>query len=331
MVRVPLLVLGPLLVGLAAAQEVTLEPTAAQRCLTPAAEQRGKPDYPIGPFKRNESGRVAVELTFTTTDKRPAVAVLSHEGSDEFVDAVREHVSQFRVPCLGAADIPARLQIDFQFKPDDREVHWSEPVDAGSRDRPAQLKCLVHASGDKFPEYPAAARRSELQGRVLARLRFSAPDQPPAAEVFARPAAQPLAAVVRHWVAGYRLPCLEGGPLEATWTFVFRLDDDVFGFRPLNLLQFLGAVRDIRKQTLRFDFNAMGCPFDLKFMYRQPYLPNAVGEVGGSQAARRPFLAWLAGVELDLPKRSQDAVFGDSVTLPIPCTKINLNPQGETQ
>ncbi|MDP1900272.1 MAG: hypothetical protein Q8K96_07445 [Rubrivivax sp.] len=314
----------------ALAQDVTLEPTPALRCLTPLAEQRGAPEYPLRVFKLGLGGRVKVELEFTTPDKRPAVKVLESEGDESFIDAVKAHVREYRVPCLEGADIPSRLVIDFVFKPDDRRVIWSKPVDPMAAERARTLDCLSHVSGNKTPPYPVWAQRQNVQGRVLARLRFDAPDRPPVAEVFARPAAEGLAEHIKTWAEGYRLPCHQGGPLRANVVFVFVFEGETYGFRDLTLRQFLGAVRGIREQTLTFDFNTMACPFDVKWVYQQPFMPNAVGEVGSSDAARRPFLDWLSRVELDLPKRSLDSVFGDHVTLTVPCVKIAIKPQGVT-
>ena len=318
----------------AAAQSLTLEPSAAMRCLTPTAEQRGWPEYPFDAWKRGQKGRVAVELSFTTPDKRPAVKVLASEGDGDsdsaFVDAVRQHVAAYRVPCLteGTA-VPARLQLEFVFQPDKPEAQTSGPTDPGEARRSKLLECVAHGSGQKSPEYPMSALRVELQGRVLARLHFNANDQAPQAQVLARPAAQPLASTVESFVTGYRMPCFDGGePVEATFTYVFVIEDTgAYGLKPLSLVALMSNVRGIQQQRLQFDTTTMGCPFNVKFQYRQPHMHNWVTEVDGRNAARGPLLAWLANQQLDLPRRALDAVFADHTFITVPCAKINLKPQ----
>lgn len=311
----------------ALAQIVTLEPGAAQRCLTPPPELRGTPEYPLGPWKRNEPGSVEVELSFAGPDKRPSVSVLASKGSDEFIDAVKEHVEKYRVPCLGPTEGPSLARFEFVFKPEDRKVFSTAPIDPSRQAKAAQLRCVRHVSGEPRPNYPRRARQEEIQGRVLTQLTFTTADQPPTAKVMARKAARVLSAAVEDWVQGLRMPCHSGGPVEATWVHEFRLDDSIYGFKPLTLIQFLPVVRGIHQQKLQFDFNTMNCPFDVSLRYRKPFLPNVVGEFANTHPGRQPFLQWLAQVELDLPSNAADSVFGDQLTLTIPCTKINLNPK----
>ena len=326
------------LAGMAAlpvqAQSFTLEPSAALRCLMPEAAQRGVPAYPFDAWKRGHKGRVLVELSFTTADKRPAVKVLQSEGDENseraFIDAVREHVATYRVPCLDeGSGLPARLQLEFVFRPGQGEVLGFVPVEPGAERRQALMKCLVHSSGEKSPAYPLGALRAELQGRVLARLNFSAKDQPPAAQVLSRPSARPLAQAVESFVAGYRLPCFDGEEaVDATFTFIFRFEGErAFGLKPLDLLTFMGSVRGIQKQALQFDTTTMACPFDVAFTYRQPSMNNWVGEYDSNIPARGPLLAWLANAHFDLPPRALDSVFGDNTVITVPCLKINLKPQ----
>jgi hypothetical protein len=311
----------------ARAQEVDLLPSAASRCLQPPAEERGLPEYPFAAWKNGEKGRVKVELEFTIPDGRPRVRVLESDGPSSMVDAVETHLRSYRVPCLTPADAPARLQIEFVFRPDDRQVLWSRPVDADATQRRKSLQCVRHTSGEKAPAYPMDALRRELQGRVLVKLRFVAPDKPPIAEVYARPSAKPLADAVDSWVQGYRMPCLDGASADGIWSFVYRIEGEAFGFKPLDLLQFMGVVSGIDKQRIGFDTSAMGCPFELRLQYRQPFTVNLVGEVGASDPARRPLIEWLQAAQLNLSRRSLDAVFADFTTITVPCVKINLKPK----
>lgn len=318
-----------LLCGPALAQEVVLEPSAVQRCLQPAVAERGVPAYPKVALQRRGGGKVKVELSFTTPDKRPAVKILESTGGDDFEAAVEDHVRSYRLPCLQHAEIPAQMVIEFVFKPDDQKVTWTDSMHAEQEAKRAMLACLKHASGESGPVYPLQARRQEVQGRVLLLMQFDAPDRAPRVEVFARPSAKMLADTIADWARDYRLPCHSGGPLVASRAFHFYMGDSVYGFKSakLPLTQFLRPMRGLSQARVSFDFNTMGCPFEVKLAYFQPLRPNAVGQVGATHPARQPFLDWLAGVELDLPSDTLDALFGDRVTLSVPCVKINLTPK----
>lgn len=330
--------LGWLLAVPVAAQQVTLEPSAAVACMTPAADARGVPEYPFVAFKSGHKGRVRVVLSFTSPDTHPAVKVTEHEGDDSFVDAVKAHVRQFRVPCHDGGEKPVRLTFDFRFRSDDREVFYSGPADADAAAREAQLACMVHESGRKAPAYPDHAQHAQVQGRVVARLRFEAPDKPPAVEVYTRADAQSssasrrdtemLSEPIKAWAEGYRLPCLQGRPITTNVVFVFRLERDAYGFKPnMTLMSLLPAVRNIKLQRLNFDFNRMACPFDVELTYYQPHRPNTVAEIGSHDPARRPFLDWLRQSVLDLPEPTLDSVFADTARFTVPCMKINLQPK----
>ena len=317
--------------GEASGQQVTLDPSPATRCLTLQPGAIGEPEYPFVGWKNGTAGRVKVELVFSTPDGRPDVKVLerdndgSGDGKAEFVEAVKDHVRNYRVPCLSLAEGPARLLIEYVFKPDDKRPAWSAPVDGQDQERQAQLKCLQHRSGKLAPSYPKDALELSMQGRVLATMRFVAPDQAPEVTVYARPDAELFAGAIRRWTAGYRLPCHQGGPLSGTLTFVFRINGSTFGLKPLGLAQLLPLVVGVQSQRLAFDFTVMGCPFDIRLAYRQPYLANVVEQLDNAHPARRPFLKWLEGIQLDLPSRMLDISFGDTTTITVPCTKLDLN------
>ena len=155
-----------LLCSAVVAQDVTLEPSAALRCLTPAADVRGTPTYPPDAWKRGDAGVVEVELIFTVPEGRPEVKVLKSVGGDDFVDAVKAHVRDFRVPCLQLAEVPVRLRQAYDFVPDRRSVHWAHPVDLSEPDRRKLLGCVKHESGERGPDFPEGARRAGVQGRV---------------------------------------------------------------------------------------------------------------------------------------------------------------------
>ena len=309
----------------ARAQDVTVEPSAAQRCVQHTAGAGQQPTYPVDAFNANRGGRVQVELTFTAPDQRPQVLVLLHQGEPDLLDAVQKHVRDLRVPCLAAGAAPAKLRQDYVFQADQRRVLWANPVDADAAARWKLLTCVTHASGRRSPDYPMAAVRQHLQGRVLARLRFDSPDGPPRAEIFGRQ--RELTRAIEEWAKDYRLPCLQKEAVEGVFTFLFRLEGEKFGFTNVDFLSLLRLVKGIDQQSLAFDTTAMGCPFDLTMQYRRPDMLSAVGEIGTSQPARRPLLDWLAQAELNLRRPQLDAVYGDSFKITVPCARIDLKPK----
>ncbi len=320
--------------GLAPAQQVTLERSAALACLTHQTPG-SLPDYPFAAFKLEQSGEVRVELVFDGPEREPQLKLLDASGSSDhaadFVQAVKRHVRGLRLPCMRPGEAPVRLEQAYSFAPDRRRAVTDETVDPLDEQRQRLLRCVKHESAGE-PGYPDTAREKEIQGRVLARLRFDAPDQPPQAEVYARRSAVLLRREIESWVRGYRMPCHQGGSVSGLWLFEFRLGSDAYGFKPLTLLELMGAVRDIRQQTLSFDTTQMNCPFDLRLRYGRLALPNAVTEVltGGQRAAdpaRRALMRWLEGVELALPAESLDRVFGDTALVTVPCVKIDLKPK----
>ena len=190
------------------------------------------------------------------------------------------------------------------------------------------LECVKHPSGQKSPDYPRRALEGDVQGRVWSRLVFEAPDRPPKVTVQSRSQARLLAREVADWVPDLRMPCHAGAPVAADWTWVFRLEGlGAFGFGDVSLRALLANIKGIERQTVAFDFTTMGCPFEVRLRYLQPYLPNQVGEFGSRNAARRPFLDWLAATELKLTDTTLDAVFADNFTLQVPCLKIDLKPK----
>ena len=311
-----------------AGAQTRLEPSAALGCLWPADEERGEPDYPLHLYKRQQKGRVKAQVEFPGGPLGgPKVTVLESQGDADFVTSVERYLDKLRAPCLNRGET-ASITFDFVFDPVTHVV-WSTQ-DADSDRRKTILACMQSTKDSPRPEYPDNARRRNLQARVLARITFSAPDAPPEVELFHRPSAAPLAESVRTWIAGLRLPCHTGAPITATKEFVFVMERDAYGFRPLALPQLLSVTKDIAQQRLQLDTGTMGCPFQLRFVYRRPGLPNAVGEVGAADPRRRTLLSWLAGVELDLPEKTLDAVYGDSTELAVPCLKIDLTPKEKT-
>jgi hypothetical protein len=310
------------------AQQVDVPVSAAARCLTVREGAAEAPVYPFDEFKLDRRGAVQVLLRFDAPDAPPILTVQESHGGDAFVDAVRTHAKELRVPCLQPGEGPARLIRDYIFRPDDQHVHWFRAVDATAREHREALRCVGHLKGEETPAYPIEARRVELQGRVIAEMRFDASDRPPVLTVHARPAARELARAVERWARDLRMPCHPGGVITGNWTYVYLLEGgEVFGFRNVPFRSLLASTQGIQQQRLDFDTRQMGCPFEVDFHYRQPRLRNRIGEVGETNAARRPLLEWMESIVLDLPSNSLDSVYGDSTRITVPCARIDLKPK----
>jgi hypothetical protein len=308
-------------------QQVFEAVSPAARCLTSLPGTPEAPEYPFVAYKARQPGAVHVQLSFDAPDKPPQVQVLERTDA-VFEAAVRDHARHLRLPCLRPQDGTAQLLRDYQFVPDAGAVHWFSTVDAKARDDAASLECRTHLQGRSRPPYPARAESEGLQGRLVAEFRFESADQPPVVTLHGRPSAQPFRAAVMHWLSGLRLPCFAGQPVSATMSFMFRIDgDEGFGFRNVPFVSLLASTVGIERQRLDFDTRTMGCPFEVEWFYRQPYLRNRVGEVGRRDPARRPLLEWMETIDLKLPPLTLDSVYGDSTRITIPCVHIDLKPK----
>jgi hypothetical protein len=318
--------------GRAQAQQVELEPSAVAACLAPmkpGADEpadTGLPEYPFAAYKSGDVGRVKVEMHFTGPDLSPVLTVLSSSGDGSFVDAVRQHVRRLRVPCLPPGQ-EVRLRQEYVFQPSGRAVFWGPAADPRDEGRFGLLKCMKHLSGAKAPDYPPDLLRQGVQGRVLARLRFNNDDQAPAAEVFTTRSAKGLGDAIQEWVRGYRLPCYTGETIATNIVFVFKVEGQAFGFRPMDLLAFAARAKLLKTEGLQMDTRNMGCPFDVKLNYRQPFLRNQVGVLGTSDVRRQPLVDWLGRAELDLPPRQADGVFADTADIHVPCADFAIPPE----
>jgi hypothetical protein len=283
-------------------------------------------------LKSGTPGRVKASAVFSGNDwlPGPSIRIEALEGDDAFEESVRTFLRKLRVPCL-RRDTQATLVFDFVFNPKTSKVYWYDPVDADDAARKKLFDCVVHERGEKRPAYPEPALRSQLQGRVWASVRYLAPDKAPEIKMYHRPSASQLAHSAERWISGQRMPCLQGDPVTASMSFVFVLGGDVYGFKPISLVQLMGNVKGIREKRLSFDTTTMGCPFDLKFTYRQPDASNLVGEVESRDPARRPLMTWLATVELDLRAQQLDSIYADTANVTVPCVKIELNSKEKSQ
>ncbi len=192
------------------------------------------------------------------------------------------------------------------------------------------LACLRHTEGLKQLEYPEALRRQGAQGRVVARLRFTAADQPPEVELLHRPAVREFQFLVNDYVRKLRMPCHDGAAFRLQQLYVFVIEGSNFGFKPgLGFEELLQHARTRTPQTVVLDTSTMGCPFHIKYFYLQPLRRNGVwvDEAGPALPSRRPLLDALADSELTLVGASLSAVYADTARLQVPCGRFELKPR----
>jgi hypothetical protein len=312
----------------AAVAQVTAAPAVsrAEECLQPAAAQRGAPLYPPELLERKEGGKVSVELTFTEPDERPQVKVVDEEGHRLLIGAVLDHVRTYRVPCIAPGQQPVVLRQQFVFIPTDgRKVTYTRPIDADVARVDVLLRCMTHVEPQSKPDYPSAALQLNEQGTVALRLTFRDKERAPDITVANDADSARLARGAQSYAQGYRLPCHDGRPAELVMFYDYRIQDAPRTvLRDQDLLTFLRSVRDLKKANAYFDFNQMGCPFDVRMSLYQPFSANRVFQVGQPNLERSMFLDWLSRQELNIDRRTLHRVLGQQWTVSVPCTVLHL-------
>ncbi|UXH78036.1 hypothetical protein [Roseateles amylovorans] len=102
------------------------------------------------------------------------------------------------------------------------QAQTAAPTDITPASPAQSLSCLQRP--ERAPSYPQRSRYDRTGGLMRLKLRFDKPDAPPTVEVLANTARENMQDIVRHYVAGYRLPCLtpEDGAVEAVQEFRFN-------------------------------------------------------------------------------------------------------------
>jgi len=304
-----------------------LEPSVVRACLLPTEGERGVPDYPFELYKRQIGGRVKATVTFPGGLFGPSVEIDAQQGDEGFAKPVREYLRKLSAPCVPAGT-SARLQFDFQFTPNDDRARVGGIVDLDDLAAQRMRGCLAHVDKLPQPPYPRVRPHEANQGRVLATLTFRNAQDAPTIRLLHRTSAASLAAAAERWAAGLRVPCFEGNrPLVLIQTYVFVMEGDSYGFKPIALTGLMRMTKDIQRQRIQWDTREMGCPFQLKFQYLQPQARNHVTEPGPAYARRKPLLEWLAQAEIVAKSDLLDAIFADTADVTVPCARFDLNPK----
>ncbi|RQO54754.1 hypothetical protein DBR47_22055 [Paucibacter sp. KBW04] len=287
--------------------------------------------YPERHLEAKSGGFVRVKLSFERADRAPEVEVLSRAIPEGLLDAVRSYLRQYRLPCLPAGKTLTAVQ-EFSFSMlSPKEITWTNP--RGVReDNGEKIRSCLRTPPDKLrPTWGsglASRMRQKDHGNLLLNLRFETPDGPPQVKVVYDSAPTEFRQPVLDYVAKYRMPCLVDGDRPISMEQQFHINSSGSGksmsLKDLDLIKFLGAVKDIDQQQVNFDLNTMACPFQVVWRAGMPIEKNRVGEVGPSNLNRTEFLAWLTGLSLNVPAEAMEQLLGQSMLISVPCGEVKL-------
>jgi hypothetical protein len=305
-------------------------PAAPLSCLTSVRPEIKAPAYPVGVLE-GTNAVVRVKLNFTSSDQAPTAEVSFNNAGPAFAAAVRDHVRNYRLPCLVPGSSFSGVQ-EFQFVVKNSVHRTLQSATRGANGEPIlPPECFAGIENVPPPTFPSGSITfgSVPSGTVVAQFTFTTPDRAPEVRVLYDGGDRRLEHAVRDSVEAYRWACLRPGdePLVATRTFEFwRGDDDRVGLNSeLTLVQLLGLAKDLKKQTVRFDFTTMGCPFQLSVVLYQPWAKNRVRQVGDADPGRREFTEWLRNVTFVIPPRAMKTVIGTAATVSVPCALLDLS------
>jgi hypothetical protein len=300
--------------------------SATIACLAPAVADLPKPVYPPDELTMRAGGFVRVRLEFSRPDRAPGITTI-FRSAPAFEAVVLERVKQYRLPCLKADAKPLVVYQEFSFDPrDGRNVFWSEP----SAEVPASTnnRCVIHGRGTSDVRYPSFVPSNAKDATVLARLTFTATNQPPKVEILNKVKYRAFELELIDYVKKTWVTCDSPDvtwPVTALQTFSFHMEGaDRVALKDMTLKSFVSAVQDLDKQQVRFDLSSMACPFEVQLSLYQPFATNSVGEVGASNPNRAAFLAWLRSVALRIPDETLNQVLGDSIRISVPCGVLDL-------
>jgi hypothetical protein len=311
--------------GIAAAQTGVVVPSAAERCLTRTAGAPAMPTYPEREFEARAGGAVRVVLRFDRADAPPKVTVVDTAGGHTLAEAVLDFAKGYRVPCLESGQT-ALLRQEFAFRPTDgRRVVASGPQDADAQRQSRLLACIKHADGLRRPIFPIDKVYARTQTVVLLKLKYANATDAPQVTSLDNAADRHLVHATRLFAEGLRMPCHEGDPVEQMVSFRYGIEGEPRSvLADPSFVAFLRGVKGIREANVYFDFNTMGCPFDVRLWLFQPHAPNIVGEIGSTNPERRFFVDWLRRQQLELDARRLNAVIGQHMDLRVPCAIVSL-------
>lgn len=302
-----------------------LEPTPSElACLV--TPPNSAPRYPADALTFGIKAVVRVKLTFSAPDSPPSTEFVFNDSKVRSLeDAVREHVKAYRMPCLGSKPVTATQEFQFLPERSSAPVFWQPRPDEDE----VVAHCTEFEAPKILPNFPSDVVGRHESGLVIVRVTFASVGAPPEVDIVYRSHAA-LVPTVRRYVKQYRLtkqcPGEGAKPVKAKQIFSFEYQgaDRAVIKRHLELSKFLGAIKDVQRQGVRFDLNTMACPFNLKFVSYRPFDANTVGEVGNRNPGRRELLEWLRTVQFDVDENALRQITGQEVTIGVPCGVVDL-------
>jgi hypothetical protein len=301
-------------------------------CITPKPDLLPPLRYPPDELFLKKDATVRVRLVFDKPDKAPKAEVFYGDGSGVFSAEVLKRVERYRVPCLPSNRTqPLVLTQEFYFDPrDGRPVIWNapradQPVTAANKCTQVGLGKIVYPgllSGEN--RFASIFAKPAEYGVVLALIELASASAPAEIKILHDAGSKTLAETVTEALQKAQMRC-DHYPARMTQSFHFQLEGtDRYGLKDMTLRDFVGAIKNLDAQKVRFDFTTMGCPFEVDLKLYQPYLSNGVGEVGKSDPNRAAFLDWLCGLSLNLPTKSAKHLVGARTRISVPCGVLDL-------
>lgn len=299
-------------------------PPSAVECLTRVPGSAEKPVYPPDELKMKAFAKLRVQLTFEGQDTAPRIKILENSAASEFADSVKAFATQYRLPCMKADAAPLVASQEYAFNPGDGRRVVYGPAEANPFPD-FKWECVKKASNP--PNYPNEALNAGAAGNVLAYITFERQNEAPKVEIVYDAHNKYLARATRANLEDYQYVCPlpPGRPIKMEQFFSFRLDGDTrYAFKDVDLRDFLRMVEPSALRNIKFDLTKMGCPFDLSIKVRQPFASNSVGELGSADGSRKPFIDWLRGLTIPLPRTSEPFLIGQSLKVSVPCLVLDL-------
>ena len=315
--------LAALHTGLAGAQSVggltVVDTSTVVTCLDTKLND-GKPlIYPPELAERKLGALIRVRITFASAGSAPSVDVFYNSGSEEFADLVRRHVLGYRLPCVEKEAKPIVMTQEFSFWPgDDRKVLYGNVWEEASAH--SFKECIDFGKGK--PDFRGA-------GAVLVEMTFTSPSQGPTTRVIYQRGERSVVRSVLDVAGSYRRPCLsptEQRPVTTQQMFRFSYSgSSSYVLKDMGLKQFLGFTENLTQRKVRFDFNTMNCPFDVRVTPYQPHAMNGVDQIERYDANRREFIEWMRTLVLKIPAKAMPDVMGTPILVSVPCLVLELS------
>ncbi|MFG6447520.1 hypothetical protein ACG0Z6_04595 [Roseateles sp. BYS180W] len=300
-------------------------PSAAQSlaCLERSA---AAPQYPKTSRYDHRTGLMRVRLEFKQPDAAPSVEVLANTAAEDMQDQVFAYLKGYRLPCLKASDGSVAAVQEFEFS-------GMQPASRPLAEAPKREPLCVVMPRHKAPAIEELGIRtpSAPEITVLALAFAGDGQQAPEVQIIHSTGNKDLEEAAATYVKDYRMPCRKAGDEVnvVRQHFVYVPQRSRF-YTPKKtdfaLAEFLRLTQDFDTVQARFDFNTMSCPFQVRYTYYGPTLPNETKSEGSPNPNRALFLQWLSQRQLAVTTVAMErSLFGEKFTVHVPCGRLDLD------